>query len=49
MKADGSYSSSNVSSSVPGGTRYPKKRGRPSKKDLKEREKALKAQQKLIR
>ena len=38
MKADGSSNSSNIN--VP---HKPKKRGRPSKKDLKEREKALKA------
>eukprot|EP00347_Sterkiella_histriomuscorum_P022276 403331058 len=41
MKAEGS---SNINAS-----HKPKKRGRPSKKDLKEREKALKAQEKLFR
>ncbi|KEJ83062.1 hypothetical protein OXYTRIMIC_781 [Oxytricha trifallax] len=44
MKAEGSSNSSNINVS-----HKPKKRGRPSKKDLQEREKALKAQEKLLR
>lgn len=38
---EGSHSSSNVSSVKGGIPGFPKKRGRPSKKDIKEREKAL--------